>query len=82
MGKSASARPKRRYLLRGLLVSAAWMLGAFSATRVPDPDPPKSAAELVAPAPAPPIERPADRPQGSRPGEAPPLVDPPAPAPA
>ena len=82
MGKSVLARPKRRYLLRSLLVSAAWMLGAFSATRVPDANPPKSAAELVAPAPAPQIERSTDTPQGSRPGEAPPLVDPPAPAPA
>ncbi|MGH7286109.1 MAG: hypothetical protein ACRELY_31705 [Polyangiaceae bacterium] len=63
-------------------MSAAWIAGTVSASRVPDANPPRSAAELVAPAPVPAVELPADRPQGSRPGEAPPLVDPPAPAPA
>jgi hypothetical protein len=73
-----------RFFLRTILIVATWMAGAVFAAHVPD-DGAQRRAEELAPVP-PPAEIPAQPSpathQDSRPGEAPPLMDPPTPTPA
>jgi hypothetical protein len=79
----AFVRP--RFFLRTILIVATWMTGAVFAAHVPD-DGAQRRAEELAPV-VPPVEIPAQQSapathQDSRPGEAPPLIDPPSPTPA
>jgi hypothetical protein len=84
MGALVRIANRPRYMLRTVLIVATWMSGALFAAHVPDDGAQRRAEEL---APIPLDEHPAQPPapathRDSRPGEAPPLLDPPSPTPA